>query len=146
MISHYPLTVGNIMPNKPHSLKPRISRSKMEEVSLLCRKLFRMSCSGDAGPPLQRLPLPFLQKSIRPQVVTTFELPGCYDMWTVISPQKTEEATVRPAFALAGSGLLQLIGPPSPCQLRAEGPRYTQVSRTGGWLAGPAWACPGALC
>uniref|UniRef100_A0A8C6XT74 Cleavage and polyadenylation specific factor 1 n=1 Tax=Naja naja TaxID=35670 RepID=A0A8C6XT74_NAJNA len=38
-----------------------------------------------------RLPLPSLQKSIRPQVVTTFELPGCYDMWTVISPRKTEE-------------------------------------------------------
>ncbi|XP_013924741.1 PREDICTED: cleavage and polyadenylation specificity factor subunit 1-like, partial [Thamnophis sirtalis] len=37
--------------------------------------------------------LSVLQKSIRPQVVTTFELPGCYDMWTVISPQKTEEAT-----------------------------------------------------
>uniref|UniRef100_A0A8C3XKN5 Cleavage and polyadenylation specific factor 1 n=1 Tax=Chelydra serpentina TaxID=8475 RepID=A0A8C3XKN5_CHESE len=30
-------------------------------------------------------------KSIRPQVVTTFLLPGCYDMWTVISPQKKEE-------------------------------------------------------
>ncbi|XP_048338213.1 cleavage and polyadenylation specificity factor subunit 1-like, partial [Sphaerodactylus townsendi] len=38
---------------------------------------------------LPRFSLP--QKSIRPQVVTTFELPGCYDMWTVISPQKKEE-------------------------------------------------------
>ncbi|KAI7798729.1 cleavage and polyadenylation specificity factor subunit 1 [Triplophysa rosa] len=28
--------------------------------------------------------LSVLQKSIRPQVVTTFELPGCHDMWTVI--------------------------------------------------------------
>ncbi|XP_070796329.1 cleavage and polyadenylation specificity factor subunit 1 isoform X3 [Pituophis catenifer annectens] len=37
--------------------------------------------------------LSVLQKSIRPQVVTTFELPGCYDMWTVISPRKAEEAT-----------------------------------------------------
>uniref|UniRef100_A0A8C3XL80 Cleavage and polyadenylation specificity factor subunit 1 n=1 Tax=Chelydra serpentina TaxID=8475 RepID=A0A8C3XL80_CHESE len=35
--------------------------------------------------------LSVLQKSIRPQVVTTFLLPGCYDMWTVISPQKKEE-------------------------------------------------------
>uniref|UniRef100_A0A8B9N0J8 Cleavage and polyadenylation specific factor 1 n=1 Tax=Accipiter nisus TaxID=211598 RepID=A0A8B9N0J8_9AVES len=35
--------------------------------------------------------LSVLQKSIRPQVVTTFELPGCYDMWTVIAPQKKEE-------------------------------------------------------
>uniref|UniRef100_G3P1Y1 Cleavage and polyadenylation specificity factor subunit 1 n=1 Tax=Gasterosteus aculeatus TaxID=69293 RepID=G3P1Y1_GASAC len=29
--------------------------------------------------------LSVLQRSIRPQVVTTFELPGCHDMWTVIS-------------------------------------------------------------
>ncbi|XP_017276548.1 cleavage and polyadenylation specificity factor subunit 1 isoform X1 [Kryptolebias marmoratus] len=29
--------------------------------------------------------LAVLQRSIRPQVVTTFELPGCHDMWTVIS-------------------------------------------------------------
>uniref|UniRef100_A0A803TS76 Cleavage and polyadenylation specificity factor subunit 1 n=1 Tax=Anolis carolinensis TaxID=28377 RepID=A0A803TS76_ANOCA len=35
--------------------------------------------------------LSVLQKSIRPQVVTTFELPGCYDMWTVIAPQKAEQ-------------------------------------------------------
>ncbi|NXD86553.1 CPSF1 factor, partial [Halcyon senegalensis] len=35
--------------------------------------------------------LTVLQKSIRPQVVTTFELPGCYDMWTVIAPHKKEE-------------------------------------------------------
>ncbi|OCT75154.1 hypothetical protein XELAEV_18034144mg [Xenopus laevis] len=35
--------------------------------------------------------LSVLQKSIRPQVVTTFELPGCHDMWTVISSHKKEE-------------------------------------------------------
>lgn len=35
-------------------------------------------------------PLSF-QKSIRPQVVTTFELPGCYDMWTVVAPVRKEQ-------------------------------------------------------
>lgn len=40
--------------------------------------------------------LSVLQRSIRPQVVTTFELPGCYDMWTVISSEKkTEEDSVE---------------------------------------------------
>lgn len=34
--------------------------------------------------------LSVLQRSIRPQVVTTFELPGCHDMWTVISSEKKE--------------------------------------------------------
>lgn len=33
------------------------------------------------------------QKSIRPQVVTTFELPGCYDMWTVIAPVRKEQVS-----------------------------------------------------
>lgn len=32
-----------------------------------------------------------LQRSIRPQVVTTFELPGCHDMWTVISNEEKPE-------------------------------------------------------
>uniref|UniRef100_A0AAR2IJ30 Cleavage and polyadenylation specificity factor subunit 1 n=1 Tax=Pygocentrus nattereri TaxID=42514 RepID=A0AAR2IJ30_PYGNA len=31
--------------------------------------------------------LSVLQRSIRPQVVTTFELPGCHDMWTVVSTE-----------------------------------------------------------
>uniref|UniRef100_A0A8C9VXG7 Cleavage and polyadenylation specificity factor subunit 1 n=1 Tax=Scleropages formosus TaxID=113540 RepID=A0A8C9VXG7_SCLFO len=35
--------------------------------------------------------LSVLQRSIRPQVVTTFELPGCHDMWTVIYTEKEEE-------------------------------------------------------
>ncbi|XP_056274732.1 cleavage and polyadenylation specificity factor subunit 1 [Pseudoliparis swirei] len=35
--------------------------------------------------------LSVLQRSIRPQVVTTFELPGCHDMWTVISNEVKEE-------------------------------------------------------
>ncbi|XP_046842270.1 cleavage and polyadenylation specificity factor subunit 1-like isoform X2 [Xenia sp. Carnegie-2017] len=34
--------------------------------------------------------LSLLQKSIRPQVVTTFELPGCVDMWTVTSHEPKE--------------------------------------------------------
>ncbi|KAJ3609793.1 hypothetical protein NHX12_024303 [Muraenolepis orangiensis] len=35
--------------------------------------------------------LSVLQRSIRPQVVTTFELPGCHDMWTVISNEAKDE-------------------------------------------------------
>uniref|UniRef100_A0A8C5DIP8 Cleavage and polyadenylation specificity factor subunit 1 n=1 Tax=Gouania willdenowi TaxID=441366 RepID=A0A8C5DIP8_GOUWI len=35
--------------------------------------------------------LSVLQRSIRPQVVTTFELPGCHDMWTVIANEVKEE-------------------------------------------------------
>jgi len=31
-----------------------------------------------------------LQRSLRPQVVTTFELPGCHDMWTVIGSSERD--------------------------------------------------------
>uniref|UniRef100_A0A8C3UBU7 Cleavage and polyadenylation specificity factor subunit 1 n=1 Tax=Catharus ustulatus TaxID=91951 RepID=A0A8C3UBU7_CATUS len=37
--------------------------------------------------------LTVLQRSIRPQVVTTFELPGCYDMWTVTAPPPREQVS-----------------------------------------------------
>uniref|UniRef100_A0A8C8CAP8 Cleavage and polyadenylation specificity factor subunit 1 n=1 Tax=Oncorhynchus tshawytscha TaxID=74940 RepID=A0A8C8CAP8_ONCTS len=41
--------------------------------------------------------LSVLQRSIRPQVVTTFELPGCHDMWTVISNEVKEKEKTVPA-------------------------------------------------
>uniref|UniRef100_A0A3P8PM08 Cleavage and polyadenylation specificity factor subunit 1 n=1 Tax=Astatotilapia calliptera TaxID=8154 RepID=A0A3P8PM08_ASTCA len=39
--------------------------------------------------------LSVLQRSIRPQVVTTFELPGCHDMWTVISKGEKDKEEVE---------------------------------------------------
>uniref|UniRef100_A0A674ANQ1 Cleavage and polyadenylation specificity factor subunit 1 n=1 Tax=Salmo trutta TaxID=8032 RepID=A0A674ANQ1_SALTR len=39
------------------------------------------------------------QRSIRPQVVTTFELPGCHDMWTVISNEMKEKEGETPEEA-----------------------------------------------
>ncbi|CAG5883736.1 unnamed protein product [Menidia menidia] len=38
-------------------------------------------------------------RSIRPQVVTTFELPGCHNMWTVISSEAKEEKKVTASQA-----------------------------------------------
>uniref|UniRef100_A0A8C7IBT0 Cleavage and polyadenylation specificity factor subunit 1 n=1 Tax=Oncorhynchus kisutch TaxID=8019 RepID=A0A8C7IBT0_ONCKI len=40
--------------------------------------------------------LSVLQRSIRPQVVTTFELPGCHDMWTVIPNEMKEKEGETP--------------------------------------------------
>ena len=36
-----------------------------------------------------------LQKTVRPQVVTTFELPGCQDMWTVCSSSSVEASNEK---------------------------------------------------
>ena len=38
-----------------------------------------------------------LQQSVRPQVVTTFELPGCRDMWTVTAAQPTQKTSSNAA-------------------------------------------------
>lgn len=42
----------------------------------------------------------FLQRNIRPQVVTTFELPGCFDMWTVIGSRDEQVLLIDYAFML----------------------------------------------
>lgn len=37
-------------------------------------------------------------------MVTTFELPGCYDMWTVIAPVRKEEVGASPLQGGSGMG------------------------------------------
>ncbi|CAN7982971.1 unnamed protein product, partial [Ixodes pacificus] len=39
-----------------------------------------------------------LQRSVRPQVVTTFELPGCVHMWTVMGPPTDKKVTWLPGI------------------------------------------------
>ena len=46
--------------------------------------------------------LSVLQHTIRPQVVTTFELPGCTNMWTVLS--ETKEVCVSVCFKYTTGG------------------------------------------
>jgi len=41
-----------------------------------------------------------LQKTVRPQVVTTFELPGCQDMWTVFGPNAVQGTNTEHAYLL----------------------------------------------
>ncbi|XP_066019502.1 cleavage and polyadenylation specificity factor subunit 1-like [Pocillopora verrucosa] len=47
-----------------------------------------VSCSGYG----KNGALSVLQRSVRPQVVTTFELPGCVDMWTVLSGEQGDNS------------------------------------------------------
>nr|XP_016853430.1 PREDICTED: cleavage and polyadenylation specificity factor subunit 1 [Anolis carolinensis] len=79
--------------------------------------------------------LSVLQKSIRPQVVTTFELPGCYDMWTVIAPQKAE-APVQEEDAQGESAEKE----PSPPEPPDDGKRhgFLILSREDSTMVNPA--------
>lgn len=64
---------GNISMGEPAFLSEEFSHTQEPDVELVTTSGY-----GKNGA------LCVLQRSIRPQVVTTFELPGCEDMWTVI--------------------------------------------------------------
>lgn len=59
---------------EPAFLSEEFSGSVQNNLELIC-------CSGYG----KNGSLTVLQRSLKPQVVTTFELPGCLDMWTVYS-------------------------------------------------------------
>ncbi|KAK7874284.1 hypothetical protein R5R35_007770 [Gryllus longicercus] len=78
---------GNISMGEPAFLSEEFSNMQDPDI-----ELFTTSGYGKNGA------LCVLQRSLRPQVVTTFELPGCVDMWTVIGnkevnddPEKSED-------------------------------------------------------
>ncbi|PSN32102.1 Cleavage and polyadenylation specificity factor subunit 1 [Blattella germanica] len=64
---------GNISMGEPAFLSEEFANVQDPDI-----ELFTTSGYGKNGA------LCVLQRSVRPQVVTTFELPGCVDMWTVI--------------------------------------------------------------
>ena len=64
---------GNISMGEPAFLSEEFASVEDPDI-----ELFTTSGYGKNGA------LCVLQRSVRPQVVTTFELPGCVDMWTVI--------------------------------------------------------------
>ncbi|XP_051173959.1 cleavage and polyadenylation specificity factor subunit 1 [Leptopilina boulardi] len=70
---------GNISMGEPAFLSEEFSHTQEPDVELVTTSGY-----GKNGA------LCVLQRSIRPQVVTTFELPGCEDMWTVIGPVNDE--------------------------------------------------------
>lgn len=97
-------------------------------------------------------PLSF-QKSIRPQVVTTFELPGCYDMWTVVAPVRKEQVRA-PQAARRPRGATGAVF----VRRRGRGLRQAQLCRSQRmrqnllWLGrgaappAPGWVVRCALC
>lgn len=71
---------GNISMGEPAFLSEEFSTMQDPDI-----ELFTTSGYGKNGA------LCVLQRSVRPQVVTTFELPGCVDMWTVIGMKDSVE-------------------------------------------------------
>ncbi|XP_067007220.1 cleavage and polyadenylation specificity factor subunit 1 isoform X2 [Anabrus simplex] len=75
---------GNISMGEPAFLSEEFSNIQDPDI-----ELFTTSGYGKNGA------LCVLQRSLRPQVVTTFELPGCVDMWTVIGSRDSSDDPSR---------------------------------------------------
>ncbi|KAK3085849.1 hypothetical protein FSP39_009622 [Pinctada imbricata] len=71
---------GNMVMGEPAFLSEEFSNTDDPDIELVTTSGY-----GKNGA------LSVIQRSIRPQVVTTFELPGCIDMWTVKSSGKNSE-------------------------------------------------------
>lgn len=72
--------IGNLTVGEPAFLSEEFLERVNPDLELV-------TCSGHG----KNGALCVLQRGVRPQVVTTFELPGCSDMWTVLSnPEQLE--------------------------------------------------------
>ncbi|RLU24961.1 hypothetical protein DMN91_003052 [Ooceraea biroi] len=69
-----------------------------------------------------------LQHSIRPQVVTTFELPGCEDMWTVIGTLNNDEQ-VKPEAE--GSHAFLILSQEDSTMVLQTGQEINEVDQSG---------------
>merc|ERR1719427_218227 len=70
-----------------------------------------------------------LQKTVRPQVVTTFELPGCQDMWTVYGREDKQEHSFLIISRNQSSMILQ------------TGQEINELDSSGFFTAGPTVFC-----
>ncbi|TGZ49690.1 Cleavage and polyadenylation specificity factor subunit 1 [Temnothorax longispinosus] len=68
-----------------------------------------------------------LQRSIRPQVVTTFELPGCEDMWTVIGTLNNDEIKTE----AEGSHAFLILSQEDSTMILQTGQEINEVDQSG---------------
>ncbi|KOC67340.1 Cleavage and polyadenylation specificity factor subunit 1 [Habropoda laboriosa] len=108
---------GNISMGEPAFLSEEFSHSQDPDVELVTTSGY-----GKNGA------LCVLQRSIRPQVVTTFELPGCEDMWTVIGTFNNEEQ-VRPEAE--GSHAFLILSQEDSTMILQTGQEINEVDQSG---------------
>ena len=101
-----------------------------------------------------------LQRSVRPQVVTTFELPGCTDMWTVVGPlpstkegsatdddtekQNTEDKESNPEADIQDTHALLIISRDDSSMILQTGQEIMELDHSGFSTQGPT-ICAGNI-
>ncbi|KAF3420031.1 hypothetical protein E2986_05121 [Frieseomelitta varia] len=108
---------GNISMGEPAFLSEEFSHNQDPDVELVTTSGY-----GKNGA------LCVLQRSIRPQVVTTFELPGCEDMWTVIGTLNNDEQ-VRPETE--GSHAFLILSQEDSTMILQTGQEINEVDQSG---------------
>ncbi|XP_046387222.1 cleavage and polyadenylation specificity factor subunit 1 isoform X1 [Ischnura elegans] len=80
-----------------------------------------------------------LQQSIRPQVVTTFELPGCIDMWTVIGSgaANTKPADTETTGTEELMHAFMILSRPDSTMILQTGQEINEVDNSGFSTQGP---------
>ncbi|KAJ8041183.1 Cleavage and polyadenylation specificity factor subunit 1 [Holothuria leucospilota] len=74
--------------------------------------------------------LSILQQTIRPQVVTTFQLPGCLDMWTVYGPPK-KEGSVKADGELTNPHAYLILSKEDTSMILQTGQEISEVDESG---------------
>ncbi|XP_043489722.1 cleavage and polyadenylation specificity factor subunit 1 isoform X1 [Polistes fuscatus] len=108
---------GNISMGEPAFLSDEFSHNQDPDVELVTTSGY-----GKNGA------LCVLQRSIRPQVVTTFELPGCEDMWTVIGNLNNDNQTKTES---EGSHAFLILSQEDSTMILQTGQEINEVDQSG---------------
>ncbi|XP_012280373.1 cleavage and polyadenylation specificity factor subunit 1 isoform X2 [Orussus abietinus] len=108
---------GNVSMGEPAFLSEEFSHNQDPDVELVTTSGY-----GKNGA------LCVLQRSIRPQVVTTFELPGCEDMWTVIGSVDNDDQAKTEA---EGSHAFLILSHEDSTMILETGQEINEVDQSG---------------
>lgn len=111
---------GNVSMGEPAFLSEEFSNNSDPDVELVTSSGY-----GKNGA------LCVLQRSLRPQVVTTFELPGCTDMWTVTGPSSRVEEGQDIAHAF------MILSQPDSTMILQTGHEINELDHSGFNTLGP---------
>ncbi|RZF44304.1 hypothetical protein LSTR_LSTR006854 [Laodelphax striatellus] len=112
---------GNVSMGEPAFLSEEFSNNPDPDIELVTTSGY-----GKNGA------LCVLQRSLRPQVVTTFELPGCTDMWTVVGSTTGKESEGHDA-----AHAFMILSQPDSTMILQTGQEINELDHSGFNTLGP---------
>ncbi|XP_039280662.1 cleavage and polyadenylation specificity factor subunit 1 isoform X2 [Nilaparvata lugens] len=116
---------GNVSMGEPAFLSEEFSNNPDPDIELVTTSGY-----GKNGA------LCVLQRSLRPQVVTTFELPGCTDMWTVVG-STSERGKERESEGHDAAHAFMILSQPESTMILQTGQEINELDHSGFNTLGP---------